>query len=510
MHILITGATSGLGLAMARIYQQKGASLVLVGRQPLAQLDPALFTPTTYCRADLGDPEVAEQIATWLAEQGIQTLDLLIHNAAVGYYGRPADQPAGHLLQMVQVNLTTPIALTHALLPLLTAAQGKIVFVSSVASALPTADYATYTATKAALDGFARSVRLELAQAGVRVQTLHPGAANTGMHAKIGIPPTQMDWNRFPTAEATASQMVRIIQRTDKANVAIGLGNKVLRQVGLLWGTPLEWAMRRGGRTMPPSTPTSPAHAVITGVAEGIGRALALRLSQAGYRITGIDVNVGGAVETQAAVRQQGGEMAILPADLANPADIALVVQTLAEGPRPTLLVHNAGISAAGHFARLPIAPQRKVVAVNFSAPLLLTTGLLAAGVVDGQTQVVLISSLSHYVGYPGAAVYAATKDGLASYGRSLATAVPRPRLLTVYPGPTRTAHARRYSPDNSREQTRMAPEMVAEQVVAAVQSGRRRLVPGTAAKLFALLGTLTPTLMGHAMKRAILDKFGE
>lgn len=507
MNILITGATSGLGLEMARAYHKQGATLVLIGRQPLAQLDPTLFTPTTYCRADLGDPKAAEQIAAWLAEQGHHSLDLLIHNAAVGYYGRPADQPPGHLLQLIQVNLNTPLALTHTLLPLLTAVRGKIVFVSSVASALPTADYATYTATKAALDGLARSLRIELASSGVRVQLLHPGAANTGMHAKIGIPPTKMDWNKFPTAEATAAQMVRTIQRTDKANVAIGLGNKILRQVGLRLGAPLEWAMRRGGRAPAPATPP---HALITGVAEGIGRALALRLAAVGYHITGVDVNVGGAAETQAAVRQQGGEMSLIPADLANPADIARAVQTVAAGPRPTLIIHNAGISAAGYFARLPLAAQLKVVAVNFTAPLLLTTGLLAAGVVDTHTQVVMISSLSHYVGYPGAAVYAATKDGLASYGRSLATAAPRPRLLTVYPGPTRTAHARRYSPDNSREQTRMAPEVLAEQVVTAVQRGRRLLLPGTAAKVFAVLGYLAPALMGQAMKRTILDKFAE
>ena len=503
-HILITGATSGLGLEMAKIYQQMGARLLLIGRRPLAQLDPTLFTSTTYCQTDLAQPEpAAATIATWLAEQAIPHLDLLIHNAALAAYGRPATQPPADLHQMVQVNLNTPIALSHTLLPLLEAGRGKMAFVSSVASALPTADYASYTATKAALDGFARSLRVELAPRGVRVQVLHPGAANTGIHPKIGIPAERMNWERFPTAEATAAHMVRVLQTSHRPNVAIGLGNKALRQTGLWMGSPLEWAMRRGGR---PPAASHPPHALITGVAEGIGRELALQLAAVGYAITGVDVNEAGAQATQAAVQTQGGQMAIYTADLADPTQILPLVATLA---RPTLLVHNAAISAAGHFARLPLADQLRVVAVNFTAPLLLTAELDRLGWLDESLKLVWLSSLSHYVGYPGAAVYGATKDGVASYGRSLAVlGGSRPQVLTVYPGPTRTAHARRYSPDNSREATRMPPEVVAQGIVTAVQNGRRLLIPGPVPKLFATLGYLAPRLMEQAMKRALLDKF--
>jgi short-subunit dehydrogenase len=110
-------------------------------------------------------------------------------------------------------------------------------------------------------------------------------------------------------------------------------------------------------------------------------------------------------------------------------------------------------------------------------------------------------------VSYPGAAVYAATKDGLAHYARSLQMARPAGYTLVVFPGPTRTAHARRYSPDNSREHTRMAPERLAAVVFQAAQARRARLAPGAVNQLFALAGHLAPRLMEAAMRRAIFEK---
>jgi short-subunit dehydrogenase len=121
----------------------------------------------------------------------------------------------------------------------------------------------------------------------------------------------------------------------------------------------------------------------------------------------------------------------------------------------------------------------------------------------------VFVSSLSHYVSYPSASVYAASKDGLASYARSLAVALKERdiQVLTVYPGPTRTAHARRYSPDNSREAKRMSPAELAERVFIAVQHRQRTLIPGPGNQFFAVLGRLFPRLTELVMKRTLLDR---
>lgn len=507
--VLITGATSGLGLALAQIYQQQGARLVLIGRRPLTNLRESLFSDDCYCQADLARPDAAVIIAKWLEHHDIRQIDVLIHNAAVGYYGSVSSQSAVSIQQLVQINLKAPLALTHTLLPHVTAVRGHIVFVSSVAAVLPTADYVVYTASKAALDGFARSLQVELgSQASVLV--LHCGATNTDMHQKLGIPLEKVNWEKFPSAAVVAQKMVNIIRRGRRGQTAVGVGNQILWRAGLSAGYLLERVLRTIARPQRhlPKVKNPHQHVVITGVAEGIGKALALHFGGAGYQVAGIDVNIGGALDTKAEMAQQGVEMKFIAANLAKSADVLQAAEALMRGVKVDVLIHNAGISAVGRFADLELEAQLKVIDVNFTAPLLLTADLLRRDGLGRGCHLVFISSLSHFVGYPGAAVYAATKDGLSSYARGLAVALGREaRLLTVYPGPTRTAHARRYSPDNSHEASRISPEQTAELIGRAVERHRRFLLPGTNTKLFALLGYFAPRLMERAVKRLIFDK---
>ena len=139
--ILITGATDGIGLAMARLWARQGwrqrlARLILVGRKALADLDAAFFNADNYCQADLSRSHAPVQIAQWLDAHEIGQLDLLVHNAGLGYVGDTGAQSAANVRQLIGVNLEAPLALTHQLLNRMTP-TGKIVFISSVASALP-------------------------------------------------------------------------------------------------------------------------------------------------------------------------------------------------------------------------------------------------------------------------------------------------------------------------------------------------------------------------------------
>ncbi|NWG21253.1 MAG: hypothetical protein HXY39_13130 [Chloroflexi bacterium] len=79
--------------------------------------------------------------------------------------------------------------------------------------------------------------------------------------------------------------------------------------------------------------------------------------------------------------------------------------------------------------------------------------------------------------------------------------------VITVYPGPMRTAHARRYSPDNRRESRRMAPERVAACIAAAVEQRRARVIPGVTNQAVALIGSVAPTLTMHAMRKTIFER---
>lgn len=227
INILVTGATDGIGLALAKHYQAQHMRLILVGRKPLTTLDPTFFNADNYCQSDMSQPESTTRIVDWLNAKNIQHIDLALHNAGVGWFGDPSLQPPASIDELLQVNLSTPLALTYALLPRLQ--HGRIVFISSVAANAPAAKYAVYAATKSALDGFARSLRVESNDKPF-VQIIHIGAARTNMHAKLGIA-EQLKADRFPSAEWTAEQIAHAVQ-TRKNEVTIGVVNKVLRWVG--------------------------------------------------------------------------------------------------------------------------------------------------------------------------------------------------------------------------------------------------------------------------------------
>ncbi|MCB0062613.1 MAG: SDR family NAD(P)-dependent oxidoreductase [Caldilineaceae bacterium] len=510
--ILITGATDGIGLALAQQYQADNPRLVLIGRRPLAAVENSLFTPETYCQADLADDHCVAHISSWLHEYRIDRLDLVIHNAGVGYVGDTATQSTENIQQLIQVNLWTPIALSHLLYPLVERTQGKIAFITSVVTALPSPDYGVYTATKRALEGFVRSWQVELAADGsrVRLQILRPGATRTNMHAKSGADLTKLNTTRFPTPETVAAQLVRALATNQRATT-VGTLNRSLYAIGHRFDDGVEWLLRRTRRrkaTVPRPASTVP-HCVITGAADGIGRALAHAFAAVGYAVTGIDVDEARSAQVEAELARYGTNVHFIAADLAAPEGLSMLSRALCDRPTITVLIHNAGISAVGTFTDSNLARQRAVLAVNLMAPLLLTADLLKEDRLTGDATLVFLSSLSHFAGYPGAAVYAATKDGLAAYARSLAVALAPQgqRVLTVYPGPTRTAHARRYSPDNRSEHRRMLPETVAAQILAAVQAKRRNLIPGLANRGVAVLGRMMPGLAEALMVRTIYAK---
>lgn len=254
---------------------------------------------------------------------------------------------------------------------------------------------------------------------------------------------------------------------------------------------------------------TTQPRCVVTGAADGIGRALAHRFAQGGFAIAGVDVDAEKAAQTRAGLVAQGATADFIIANLADETDVQRVVTELAAGPPIRVLIHNAGINAVGRFDTLSLEAQQRVLQVNLLAPMLLTAGLLNRQKITAGGTLVFVSSLSHFVSYPGAAVYAATKDGLAAYARSLSVALAGQNihLLTVFPGPTRTEHARRYSPDNRRENRRMLPEMLAGQIFRAVERRQRVLIPGAGNRLAALLGRWLPALTEAAMRKSILDK---
>jgi NAD(P)-dependent dehydrogenase (short-subunit alcohol dehydrogenase family) len=236
---------------------------------------------------------------------------------------------------------------------------------------------------------------------------------------------------------------------------------------------------------------------LITGGASGLGAALVARALASGDRVTVID----------RAPPPPGTTARWLQADLAAP-DFLTTLVTGFDEPHD-LIVHSAGIGATGRFESIPEADQHAVISVNLTAPAILTAHLLQAGLIAPGGRVVLVGSLSSFTGYPGAAVYAGTKDGLLALARSLRRPLWRAgriRVQLVAPGPMDTPHAARHAPPGASGRGRLDPQRVAAQVLAG--RGGMVLIPGALARALALMGRLAPGAMTGLMRRTIYARF--
>ena len=225
---LITGATDGLGLALARRYagQGEGDRLLLLGRRPEAQVRGLLPADAQYLAADLATPAGIEAVRPALDAWGVTRLDRLVLNAGVGAYGRPEAETPALQRHVLDLNTWAPMALTHRLFDLVEAAGGTIALVSSLLAGAPCPSYGIYGASKAALSGFARSLRAEQHGRRVRVVCVHPGAIRTALARKAGIPQERVDASRFPSTETVAKQLDRAIEKGRRAPT-LGLGNRL-------------------------------------------------------------------------------------------------------------------------------------------------------------------------------------------------------------------------------------------------------------------------------------------
>lgn len=179
---LITGASSGIGSATARLLAQAGARPLLTGRDARALGELAEETGGSAFPLDLGSPDAAQTLAAWAGE-----VDLLVCNAGFGWAGQLDEMPMSTLDELVEINLAVHMRLTRLLLPtMLERGVGHLVFVSSIAGSMGVADEAVYAGTKAGLRTFASSVRLAVAKKGIGVSVVVPGVVATPFFERHG------------------------------------------------------------------------------------------------------------------------------------------------------------------------------------------------------------------------------------------------------------------------------------------------------------------------------------
>ncbi|MDE1164967.1 MAG: SDR family oxidoreductase [Pseudomonas sp.] len=240
---LITGCSSGIGLALAQAFKQAGHEVWATARKPedVSRLQAQGFIGR---QLDVNDETALTQLASELPH-----LDILINNAGYGAMGPLLDGGVEGMRRQFETNVFSIVGVTRALFPLLRASRGLVVNIGSVSGVLVTPFAGAYCASKAAVHGLCDALRLELAPFGIRVMEVQPGAidthfaSNAGREAELVISEQSAWWplresiraranasqNRPTPAATFAGELVKAVLQPKPARlVRIGNGSTVL------------------------------------------------------------------------------------------------------------------------------------------------------------------------------------------------------------------------------------------------------------------------------------------
>jgi short-subunit dehydrogenase len=199
---VVTGASRGIGRAIAAALSAQGVTVVAVARE--VDGVPGGFG------CDLREAGAAERVVQHVLDSHGR-LDIVVANAGVGYAGDLAGMSADRLAALVELNVTAPLQLARAALPVLREQHsGRLLFVTSIAGALGVPGEGVYSASKAAVEMFADVLREEVRADGITVATLLPGVVATDFFEQRGVPYDR----RFPrpmAPERVAAVAVRLL-----------------------------------------------------------------------------------------------------------------------------------------------------------------------------------------------------------------------------------------------------------------------------------------------------------
>ena len=184
---LITGGSSGIGLAIARALREDGYELTLVARRPEPLEEAAAQLGALAVPANLGDADECVRVVAAHAER-YGGMDVLVNSAGIGVGGTFAEQDTKKIALQLDVNLRATLVITRESLQHLRVSRGQVITLASIAGTIPTPGLAVYGATKAALIAWTTSLNREEAEHGIRATAISPGFVATRMTEWTGLP----------------------------------------------------------------------------------------------------------------------------------------------------------------------------------------------------------------------------------------------------------------------------------------------------------------------------------
>ncbi|WP_134091268.1 SDR family oxidoreductase [Olivibacter sp. XZL3] len=236
-YALITGATSGIGLELAKLFAQDEYNLVLVARseQELVNVADELRTngrEVITVVADLFNPDAHFSVYEEVKAYGIE-VEVLVNNAGQGVYGKFIETELQRELDIVQLNVSACIVLSKLFIKdMVQRGSGKVLNVSSIAGKIPGPYQAVYHGTKAFIHFFSEAIRSELKDTGVTVTSLLPGATDTDFFRKADMEESKIVQDQELEDPAFVAKEGYEALMAGKDKVVTGFKNKMFVAMG--------------------------------------------------------------------------------------------------------------------------------------------------------------------------------------------------------------------------------------------------------------------------------------